>query len=70
MRRFPAQMPIPVRSHDSNRAHIATCSLCGCLSSLRWPGWAALPADAPDGHPAPAFLCPPCAARELYDRMD
>jgi hypothetical protein len=54
-------------SRDGNRAHIATCAECGCLSSLHWVGWGAYRMDEPatDEPPALAFFCPVCAASKF-----
>lgn len=45
------------------RANVATCAECGCLSGLRWAGWRAYRIEDPelDESPALAFFCPTCA---------
>jgi hypothetical protein len=53
-------------SRDGNRAHVATCAGCGCVSSLYWAGWGAYRVDDPEDPSEPptlAFFCPGCAAR-------
>ena len=59
-------------SRDGNKAHIATCAECGCLSSMYWSGWGAYRVDDPSiaDPPALAFFCPACALREFRNSDD
>jgi hypothetical protein len=59
-------------SRDGNKAHIATCAECGCLSSLHWAGWGAYRVDdlRVADPPALAFFCPSCAEREFNKRAN
>jgi hypothetical protein len=60
-------------SRDGNKAHIATCAECGCLSSLHWAGWGAYRVDddtEANDPPKLAFFCPACVTREFGDNAD
>jgi hypothetical protein len=62
---------VKATSRTTNRAHVATCGDCGCLSSLLWAGWGAYHVEDPSeagAPPALAFFCPACAAREMEVR--
>jgi len=52
---------------ERREVHQLRCAQCGYLSGLLAVGWRGYRTDGPerDEHPAVAFFCPTCSAREF-----